>query len=254
MVLPQSSLLGSRNDIAQSRQGGTGTTHFVDDSEMSFTASRSPVSRKLEDDLYDARMGGLSQHSYYVPISDIERLITVRIIEEIIQEGHPSMAPTKSRRDAETAKTDAKKLFAILALQGRGAAICSFLENKISDKDLPFMIKKVGNKWSLSSPVRCSRIFESWGNREVEGFDRKQWWMNTPVFDKDNSHCQEFVDQIILLFSPIEEDGELNEGHDAEIRGGTFHTNVGGYSEVNAYHIHPAHHNFWPWNMSLSLV
>jgi hypothetical protein len=248
----QSSVLVSHDETTQPQPGGT---RYIDDSEMSSLLRRSNVSDKLETDLRNARFGGLSEHSYFVPISDFNELITASKIEEIILEGHPFLETAEARTYAKNIERDAKKLFAILALQQKGAEICSFWDSGILDRDLPFVIERLDRQWSLKSPKQCSQIFERWKNKEIEEFDRTQWWIIPPIFDKNATTCLRLVDQVILPFSPIDEHMELNRGKSGENDGVITFTKMGGaYSEVNAYHIHPAHHNFWDWDTSLSLV
>lgn len=72
------------------------------------------------------------------------------------------------------------------------------------------------------------RTFQDWSEYDIEEFDRIQWWMLAPVFE-DKEHC-DLDDDIMLPFVPFTEAVEKKEG---------------GYSEVYAVRLHPAHHNFW---------
>jgi hypothetical protein len=66
------------------------------------------------------------------------------------------------------------------------------------------------------------------------------------VFDINNCDCHVLEDEHILPFTPIKEHEKKDDG--------VSHMKAGGYSEVTAYRIHPANHNFWPWAKSIPLV
>ena len=67
--------------------------------------------------------------------------------------------------------------------------------------------------------------------------------MIAPVFDKESRDCQELPDGAILPFVSIKEEEESDKG--------IPQMKMGGYSEVTAVRIHPAHHNFWDPSISL---
>jgi len=221
-----------------------------------YSSRRSDVSEQLDRLLREARWDGLQDYTYFVPLSEQKKLITTPIIEEIIIDGHPKMKASEARTYAERTETSAKKLFAILALHRKGAAICSLLDSGICDQSLPFRVRRQDGQWSLwqKNPNQRIQAFEGWENKEIEDFDRTQWWMLSPVFDKKCLDCRDLEDQEILPFSRIEEHGDEDGKEDAEKDEGIPHMKIGGYSEVNARRIHPAHHNFWDWAKSLSLV
>jgi serine/threonine protein kinase len=212
----------------------------------------SGVSEQLDRHLREARWDGLQDYTYFVPLSEQKKLITVPTIEKIIIDGHPNVKASEARTYAERTESSAKKLFAILALHRKGAAICSLLDSGICDQNLPFRAKRQGGQWSLwrKNPDQRIQAFEGWENKEIEDFDRTQWWMLSPVFDKKRLDCRDLGDQEILPFSRIAE----HENEAAEKDEKIPHMKIGGYSEVNAYRIHPAHHNFWDSAQSLPLV
>jgi serine/threonine protein kinase len=219
-----------------------------------------------------ARISGLQAHTYFVPLNDLERLVTVTLIERIILDGHPNMKAAEARRYAEKTETSAKKLFANLAWQKKGATICALLDSGISDQNLPFQRKRKRDGqmslW-LMKVKQHIQAFDEWESKDIEEFERTQWWMMAPVFDRDCLNCQELADLAILPFSPMKEHSNQDEEEDDEEHGeedgenreqkdirndrgkgtGIPHKNRGGYSEVKVYRIHPAHHNFWDTSM-----
>lgn len=185
--------------------------------------------------------------TYFIPISDLNRLITTSVAEQEILKGD-LITPATAKIYAHRIEKAAKKLFSILALQEKGAAICSLLDSNLSDQDLPFLPKMVDGQWSLwrREPEERIEAFDPWDNKEKEEFCRTQWWMIAPVFDKDSLECLELADKVILPFIHLNARDAKNERIPSMM--------IGGRSGVTAYRIHPAHHNFWNWDTSLPLV
>jgi hypothetical protein len=185
------------------------------------------------------------QREFFIPLSELEKLITASVVEEILNENR-DMKPADARTYANRVEQSSKKLFAILSYLKNGTAIRSLLDNKLSDQDLPF--KLTVEDWSLwrREPEERIQAFDKWDDQKREDFERIQWWMIAPVFDKENLDCLMLANEAILPFIPIEE----HEKENGEIP----YMKMGGYSEVTAYRIHPAHHNFWDWDTSLPLV
>jgi serine/threonine protein kinase len=197
----------------------------------------------LAKELRRARIHGQA-FEYFIPLSELKRLITTSVIEKEILDGNPDMKPTDARKYAKRTEESAKKLFAILACGQNGAAICSLLDNKLFDQDLPFKVVE-SKSWSLwrREPEERIQAFDEWEEEKIEDFWRIQWWMIAPVFDKYSLDCLELADETILPFIPIDRQKAKDEG--------IPHMEIGGYSEVTAYRIHPAHHNFWDTSIPL---
>ena len=203
-------------------------------------------SMKLAKDLRRARICHQRQH--FIPLSELKRLITTSVIEQEILDGNRDMEAADARTYANRVEQSSKKLFAILSYLKKGSAICSLLDGNLSDQDLPFNKVEVDEDCSLwrREPKERIQAFDEWEEEDIETFERIQWWMIVPVFDKESLDCLKLGEEVILPFIPLEEQEEKNE----EIP----HMKMGGYSEVTAYRIHPAHHNFWDWDTSLPLV
>lgn len=134
---------------------------------------------------------------------------------------------------AETACRIARKIFAILAYMKKGSEICFLLRDGVSDQDLPLRRRHNDSGDFLLEresgvPIKT---FERWDDKDREDFDRIQWWMLAPVFE-DKEHY-DLDDNIILPFIPFESNPETEKKKE------------GGYSEVYAVRLHPAHHMFW---------
>ncbi|GFF33597.1 hypothetical protein IFM61606_04242 [Aspergillus udagawae] len=122
------------------------------------------------------------------------------------------------------------KLFAILVSRKRGADILKFLDEGISDTDLPFVVKPArtgSERMTLqTNGGRDIRTLIEWTDSDVKSLAKKQWRMLAPVFEQDEHY--DFPVAQILPFT---------NSRQIEIESG--------FSEVFQAFIHPAHHNFW---------
>lgn len=224
-------------------------THFIDDDEPLVTNAAMSSSSQISDLANDLRRARIPyQREFFIPLSDLERLITTPVINQVILDGNPNISPARAQMYADKIEQSSKRLLAILLYLRKGPAICSFLDSKLSDEDLPFLTEMVDYNWSLRRRKTEEHIqaFDIWADEEREEFDRKQWWMIAPVFSKDNLNCLKLEDKAILPFIHIKEHEKNDKG--------IPHMKNSGYSEVTAYRIHPAHHDFWDWDTSLPLV
>jgi hypothetical protein len=214
-------------------------TYYVNNNEPLLTNAAMPLHLEL-------RRARIHCHGfdYFVPLSDIKRIITASVIQREIQVADPTMSADAATY-ASKIEESGRKLFAILAYRQNGPAIRSLLESNLSDQDLPFPHKMVDGQCSLwrRKPEECIGAFEQWDNEEVEEFARMQWWMIAPVFDKNSRTCLELADEVILPFIHVEENEKKDEGIPQK--------KIGGYSEVTAFRVHPAHHNFFDSSIPL---
>jgi hypothetical protein len=135
-----------------------------------------------------------------------------------------------------------RKMFAILVLAEMSSSISEFIEEDISDLDLP-LYRIEGTMWQKyqdasenirKKPLKCFN-HETWSPTKLRNFETYQWTMLAPFFSQgscgDVKHYL-FQDQHILPFiSPQEPEDE-----DIEY--------LGGYGKVFMVRIHPDHHNF----------
>jgi hypothetical protein len=166
-------------------------------------------------------------------MSALEELITAPNIERDIHDRIQNIEPGEIKHLAKKISLVAPKMFAILAYMKKGAEICSLLKDGLSDDDLPLKRKANGKgEYKLfRKPEVPIETFEHWSDRDVEDFDRYQYWMIAPVFE-DRGHY-ELEDSHILPFMPYETTPETEKKHG------------GSYSVVYVARIHPAHHKFW---------
>ncbi|KAF4161116.1 hypothetical protein CNMCM6069_006079 [Aspergillus lentulus] len=169
-----------------------------------------------------------SGHVVYVPLSSLKELITESKVEDILREEglvQGRNAETEARRIVRTSM----KLFAILVSRKRGADILRFLDEGISDTDLPFFMKPArtgSERMTLqTNGGRDIKALSEWTDPEIKSLAKKQWRMLAPVFEQ-GKHYDFPVAQIL----PFTNSGRI------EIESG--------FSEVFQAFIHPAHHTF----------
>ena len=168
-----------------------------------------------------------------MPIDVQDALINPLAVANEIRARNHNIEAAEVEIAAEATCRCARRLFAILAFIKQGAEIYSLLKEGVSDEDLPLERKRDGKgEFTLR---RMSGIpietFERWNEYDIEVFDRTQWWMIAPVFE--NTEHYELDDGVILPFIPFKTNPDTERKRE------------GGYSEVYAVRIHPAHHRFW---------
>jgi len=147
--------------------------------------------------------------------------------------------------DFGNGKTEIKsfrKIFALLVLVEKSSSICLFLQENLSDLDLPLATVRNGGFIELrrrsvsgrpsSEVLNC---FSQWSPVRRKEFEEYQWTMLAPFFNQGQySNVSHYVlkNQHILPFVFTENEEDDN----AEF--------LGGFGRVFMVRIHPEHHNF----------
>ncbi|GIJ89124.1 hypothetical protein Asppvi_008054 [Aspergillus pseudoviridinutans] len=165
-----------------------------------------------------------SGHAIYVPLSRLRKLITESKVEDILHEEGWVQDLYAARRIVQTSM----KLFAILVSRKRGADIFRFLDEGISDTDLPFVLKEPARAGSERMTLQTNggrdiRTTSEWQDSEVRSLAQKQWRMLAPVFEL-GEHYDLPGDQILPFTDRRQIETE------------------GGFSNVFQTFIHPAHY------------
>jgi len=215
------------------RRRGSARSHgSTSDSKASSTASINWLKEQLHNARFEAAD---SPHAFFVPISFLEKFITVQLVAKVVFDGAGnSLDELEAQKVARTVCVCARQLFATLVCVKRSVDIASFLEEGITDADLPFLRKhNAPIMFDLyrnnGTPIKA---IGAWKEKYRENFDRMQWWMIAPVF-RLNEDLYALDDKTILPFLTLER------------RGYELEPKQGGYSEVYPVRIHPAHHDFW---------
>jgi serine/threonine protein kinase len=135
-----------------------------------------------------------------------------------------------------------RKIFALLVLVEKSSSICMFLQENVSDLDLPLVAVRNGGSIELrrrdgsdkpsSEVLNC---FSQWSPVRKKDFEEYQWTMLAPFFTQGHyNKVAHYVlkDQHILPFVFTQEEEDDN----TEI--------TGGFGRVFMVRIHPEHHNF----------
>lgn len=194
-------------------------------------------SNQLHDDIRDARVEDPNrEHHFFIPEDAKNAIITKDKIEQELLVTHPNLSPETVREKAELAHRNAKSLFAILAYMKKGGQILDFLEEGISDSDLPLDRGAEGGacKFSLGRKDGGGvvQVLEQWeSSHEREEFSRNQWLVLAPVFE-DMKHYKLHKNHVLPF--TVRKPGDPVQDRKSQ----------GGYSEVFTAHIHQAHHRF----------
>lgn len=201
----------------------------------------------LASELQDAQIEWPAKtNSYFIPIDKIKVLENNEKVGEEIRGLFQKMSSDRVDRYVEVICRGATRIFAVILSgpQGIQETIFRFIDEGITDEDLPFVrvFKKPGSPhYTLAGtehekclkeehPDCGIKAVQSWGRMEVQNLCRDQWLVQAPVFQKVGREIPHYVfnDAVVL---PFPEDEENVEGA----------IKIGGYSEVWAVRIHPAH-------------
>jgi hypothetical protein len=182
-------------------------------------------------------------NNHFVPIGKLKHLTSAtKIAEEIryqllLRDPDSKLEAMEIQNVAEKASAFAPKLFAILTYLKRGLDIFELLREGVCDIDLPLQIRKENGVFMVEKHSEVPiKMFESWPEQTAEDFDRYQWWMTAPIFNK--LQHKDFCGCEILPFLELPAD-ERNDG------------SRGAFSEVIFRQIHPDHHDFWRRSTSI---
>jgi len=169
---------------------------------------------------------------FFIPINAQDRLLTAENIATEFERLFPKLDWRTRSNYVSRICGSARKLFAILLVIDEGKSIIDFLEDGITDNDLPLLKyqKSATNIYTLRTKRRIDSpipVIENWPWRSVRYFYREQWWLNAPVFDTLGKHY-ELEDDCVL---PFVEDKE----------GNIKNISTGGFSDVWGVRIHAAH-------------
>ncbi|KAK3986450.1 putative negative regulator of the PHO system [Cladorrhinum sp. PSN332] len=183
--------------------------------------------------------------AYFFPRGSVEALIKEKVVSQMIKEEQHKLKnalkrPITDSMIAQYARTVCqsgyRKMFAILVMLERAWEIALFVEDKLSDGDLPLLAYSVGSSGRLvemrrkDSPNQRLACCQNWSPRTHEEFDKEQWGLISPFFARGKlrrAHFYELSKKDILPWT--KEDSKVHQG---------------GYASISRIQIHPNHHNF----------
>ena len=207
------------------------------------------LAKRLGDELIESPKGS---HSRFLPIDVIGTIKDQELLHGVLKELFPHMAEPKLAHYVDSIYRDATKIFGFLLCRSScndcGKIIKKLIDENISDTDLPFsrIHAHSTNTGSSNSQIVASsaytlgrsscpcdrhkecgiKAFSKWKRIDIQDLDRDQWITLAPVFE--NLAHYNFGDNVILPFT------DDRQRFPEEIK-------MGGYSEVWATRIHPAH-------------
>ncbi|KAK4443012.1 putative Serine/threonine-protein kinase [Podospora aff. communis PSN243] len=134
-----------------------------------------------------------------------------------------------------------RKIFAILVLIEKTAAITKFIAESINDCDLPLVPAPTGRyslrrSRALNQELKCFRT--AWTPFQIRNFEEWQWTTLTPFFaqSKDRKKVEHYVlhHRVILPFLPDTQEEEIRAKKEL----------LGGGGRVFKTIVHPENHNF----------
>jgi len=159
---------------------------------------------------------------WFIPADAIDKILTEQAIHEELDR-----ITDLSTSDISIAShkiwEHARKTFGILVSIGKGRLISSFLNEGITDADLPINIPNGASQ--QKEWIASIKTFGGWPSRELDDFRRVQWYFLAPIFTSARTQHYELDDNCVM---PFIKDTE----HEAR---------SGGFSDVWEVVIHPAH-------------
>ncbi|KAE9370829.1 kinase-like protein [Stipitochalara longipes BDJ] len=195
-------------------------------------------------------------NAYFIPIDQLNKLLIKSNVRQQLRKIFPTMEDESVELYTDSICSTSKKLFAALICSSSGAqsrAISNFIQEGIDDTDLPFsrlylsdksanLSGRVNQMYTLArdAHVSCTRTdhascginaISNWSRDQVQSLSRDQWRVLAPIFESTPGTTPPHLhisDSAVLPFT---------EDHENDPESVKF----GGYSEVWAVRIHPAH-------------
>lgn len=212
-----------------------------------------PENESLEQQL----RGAICQHAHkeskgFLPLDKLNELVIEDSVSDALREcmSHLSQDDAQSyakmicpRSQRNHMEPSFRRIFAILAMVQQPQEVFAFLENNITDNDLP-LVKVQGEKkgrYELRrkfQPHRPLECLHKWSPFMIDSFEGCQWMMMSPFFSWENKRAVRtyfLADQTILPFiEDSSRDVDMEDDEDFQ----------GGHGSIFKVKIHPAHHNF----------
>lgn len=185
----------------------------------------------------------------FIPRGKVDDLINVDVVKRELDFLPEATIPHDSSTDdlariicgEGSHKPVYRKIFALLTWKKNLGAIFQFLDEGVSDKDLPLKPYDTQGKPLEDSHFRVHRnnhptqivsCFGGWADRKIKEFLRCQWTVLSPFLvlgDATNIQHHEFHNDVILPFQPLYPETELVRMS-------------GGFAVVNKVQVHPDHY------------
>jgi hypothetical protein len=188
----------------------------------------------------------------FLPKGELDRLLDVATVTQELRQALPNTHSTEQIREfaeiicrsaaisnsGDQEARDYRKVFVLLILVEMASHFPIFLEQNVSDCDLPLNVTRDRDrphshqKDHLNVLLRC---FERWSPIKLRNFQEYQWKVLAPIFSTDDVSVRHYslLDQHVLPFT-----------EPAGPPGTNITDKFGGYGKVLMVDIHPDHQNF----------
>ncbi|KAF4635972.1 hypothetical protein G7Y89_g2100 [Cudoniella acicularis] len=213
----------------------------------------------LGEKLEDARCEWVEgSNQWFVPISDINDLVTEENVAEALVDIYDGLTVAQVNSYSSLVCSTSKKLFTLLFCSSKRKYIRNFLDDGISDVDLPFVRcpreRGVGPQRSnrgfdlcIAAHKNCDKAshrdcginaMASWSKKDITDLCRDQWIVLAPIFDEiPNGDVPHHVLDSNTVMPFIEDQQGVRD-------------KSGGYSHVWGVRIHPAHQKVYKSTVS----
>lgn len=190
----------------------------------------------------------------FIPTDVLNQLTTHEEVSAELRSTNPHLPESRINEYTLSVCSTARRLFALLLFSNKASFVCAFLDEGITDQDLPFRrayrhmdsVPLTMRDFDLciakhDQPKDCAKsdhsgcriqAMNSWRQRDIKELCRDQWLVQAPVFVNNGTIPHYELDDNTIL--PYIED---QEGLQDLMRGG--------YSHVWGVRVHPAHQNVY---------
>ncbi|KAF5722005.1 kinase-like (PK-like) [Fusarium mundagurra] len=201
--------------------------------------------------------GAICQHAHkeskgFLPLDKLNEIVIEDSVSVALRECIPHLSHDDAqfhataicpRSQRNLREPSFRRIFAILTLIQQPQEVFAFMENNITDLDLP-LVKVRGEhkgRYELRRKFQPNRPLEGldkWSPFLIDSFEGCQWMMMSPFFSWENKRAVRtyfLADQTILPFiEDSSRDVDMEDDEDFQ----------GGHGSIFKVKIHPAHHNF----------
>jgi hypothetical protein len=257
------SAISDAGDQQQKRQKRTlaRDSSVYSDFNLEESLASLPGEHELQENILAARERTHTNEGHsqdFIPKEELCRVVNIEsvareLMNKLSQVHSPGQIKDYAKRICKETEIDRggrklikshRNIFALLVLVDAASSILLFLEEDVSDLDLPMTLVKIKGTRDLyrkgdqqKKPLKCFR-HELWSPFKLESFQEKQWWMLAPFFSRDEDGAVKHYilqDEHILPFVPLNSTDRADE---------LVSNKIGGYGTVFMVRIHEEHHNF----------
>ncbi|KAI8627905.1 kinase-like domain-containing protein [Xylariaceae sp. FL1651] len=203
------------------------------------TAQDQPdIAQKLRDAFVESADG-----KEFLPLDALETIVTEKVVQQLLDKAFPDNPPSAldicqrqefQDHDGRTQYTSRQKIFATLALIDKVHLISDFLEEKISDTNLPLKERKTpGSTFLIPRDLEndphsgyALQTAKRWTRNEIALFHDQQWVVSAPYFARaenlgEKVHFYSLSPHDIM---PFVKPGTDDRGNPASLYAGFFST------------------------------